>query len=426
MTDAIVKVSRKGCRSQRFHVNTLGVTDTYASNLSWNDTFNGVKNPQWKEQVKLHINATTSANGSRTTVEEIPGRAFSRTHLVSVQNGWSSPPSEIKIYGSLSFPTVYALDSGKMSETLAVASGRFYSKCSDAVFRNNIAESAAEYKQTVKAVQHRGTQLFRTFPRYVDQLVKGLSRFKRVPIKHRKTSITKFVSDTYLEYNLGWRPAISDIGKIIDELASTERLLNVDEITASAVSDPASAFELTETVSESALTVTCKKVGKAFSSVRYVGAVVLERNVGVGKLQGNFGLTLENFVPTLYQLLPYSFVLDYFSNLGQVVNSICFLNSRLGWVCQTKRNESEVITSSVSASFTQTPPAGTVLIKEALELSPYTSRVRSVSFVRAGVGAPPVPDLVFHLPNRTNQWVTIGALLGGRLQKWTSLISSFL
>lgn len=426
MTDSIVKVSQQGHRSERINTTTLGVQNTTASSLFWDDTFNGVKNPRWKEQVRAHINATTSANGLRITVEEVLGRAFSRVHLVSLNNGWSSPPATIKIEGSLNFPSVYALDSGKMSETLSVAGGRFYSKCFDAVYRNNIAESAAEYKETVKAVQHRGTQLFRTFPRYVETLITGVSRFKRVPIKHRKASIAKFVSDTYLEYNLGWRPAISDIGKIIDELASTERLLNVDEITASAVSDPASAFESTHTVSESALTVTCHKVGKAFSSVRYVGAVVLERSYGVGKLQGNFGLTLENFGPTLYNVIPLSFVADYFSNLGQVVNSICFLNSRLGWVCQTKRNESEVITSSVSASYSQTPPAGTVLIKEALELSPYTSRVRQVSFFRVGVGAPPVPNLVFHLPNRTNQWATIGALLTGRIRKWSSLISSFI
>jgi hypothetical protein len=426
MTDQIVKIFQRGNRSYRRHTTSIGTQVTFASSLSWDDTFNGVKNPRWKEQVSAHINATTDANGSRTTVEEVLGRAFSRVHLVSASNGWSSPPTENKIEGSLAFPTIYGLDSGNMADTLAVASGRFYAKASNAVYRNNIAESAAEYKQTVKAVQHRGTQLFRTFPKYVEVLIKGIPKFKRVPIKHRNHSISNFVSNTYLEYNLGWRPAISDIGKVIDELATSERLLNVDEITASAVSDPASAFESSSSVSEANLSVTCRRVAKAWSSVRYVGAVVLERNLGVGKLQGNFGLTLENFVPTLYELLPYSFVLDYFSNLGQVVNSICFMNSRLGWVCQTRRNESEAITSSVSAAFNSTPPAGTVLIKEAVELSPYTSRVRQVSFVRTGIGAPPVPSLVFHLPNRTSQWATIGALLGSRLKKWTSLVSSFL
>lgn len=425
MTDTISKINPTGWRSVRTVVDSLGAIQHIVATQKWVDTFEGFKNPSWKQQVRDHLNATTAAQGVRTTVEEIPGRAISRSHWVN-SLGAISHVVEESMSGSLAIPTIMAVNPTGMAYAATLAAGRFYAKASAAVQRSDIAESAAEYKQTVKALQHRGTQLFRTFPRYVEMLIDGVPRFYRVPLKRRKIEIIKWVSDSYLEWNLGWRPAISDIGKIIDELSTSDPVLDYSRIKASAVSDPSSVLEEFTVVSSGNLNVECHMVGKSWSSVRYEGVVLIQKSLGVGKLRGNFGLTLENFVPTLYQLLPYSFVADYFSNLGQVINSLCFLQSRLGWTCVSQRNESETITSSIRAYNSASVPPTVILVQDQLELAPYTARVRKVSFTRSAAAAPPVPSLVFHLPNRTSQWATIGALLGARSRKWTSLISSIL
>jgi len=41
------------------------------------------------------------------------------------------------------------------------------------------------------------------------------------------------------------------------------------------------------------------------------------------------GLNIDNFIPTIWELIPYSFVVDYFSNVGQVLQAASFCTSRL-------------------------------------------------------------------------------------------------
>jgi hypothetical protein len=74
----------------------------------------------------------------------------------------------------------------------------------------------------------------------------------------------------------------------------------------------------------------------------------------------NWGLRIEDFVPTLYELFPFSFVVDYFSNLNEVVNAQFVNKSSLvfAWVGGKKS-----ITQESNSSYTWSLPYPPIVSK---------------------------------------------------------------
>ena len=54
------------------------------------------------------------------------------------------------------------------------------------------------------------------------------------------------------------------------------------------------------------------------------------------RLRGLLGFKLEDFVPTMWNLLPYSFLVDYFVDVGGILNAITTDISAVRWVSETQ------------------------------------------------------------------------------------------
>jgi hypothetical protein len=53
------------------------------------------------------------------------------------------------------------------------------------------------------------------------------------------------------------------------------------------------------------------------------------------------GFDWSNFVPTLWEILPWSFAIDYFTNIGDVLSAWSFPLSAITWAQSTLRNSHE-------------------------------------------------------------------------------------
>jgi len=58
-----------------------------------------------------------------------------------------------------------------------------------------------------------------------------------------------------------------------------------------------------------------------------------------------FGFRPEEFVPTAWELIPYSFVVDYFTNVNDIINAWAYRSAGIEWLQYTAYRESEVKTT---------------------------------------------------------------------------------
>jgi hypothetical protein len=139
------------------------------------------------------------------------------------------------------------------------------------------------------------------------------------------------------------------------------------------------------------------------------------------------GVTLDNFIPTAYNLLPYSFVIDYFSNLGQIVNALSFCNGRVNWVNRTQRTVGKCTAQSGqvrSPGSVETDQFVYTYIEE--QNSPATTKVTKTAFTRTSVSNVPIPTLELKFPTSGTVWTNLGALLLSRSRAASKLIGAIL
>lgn len=70
------------------------------------------------------------------------------------------------------------------------------------------------------------------------------------------------------------------------------------------------------------------------SVVVYRGMVRIAQDT-IQEVHRNLGLDLSSFAPTVWEVIPYSFVADYFTNIGDMIDAASFPRSTLSWVAKT-------------------------------------------------------------------------------------------
>lgn len=124
----------------------------------------------------------------------------------------------------------------------------------------------------------------------------------------------------------------------------------------------------------------------------------------VARLQGLFGFNLEEFVPTVYELMPWSFLVDYFSNLGTVIETGCASQSMIKFALKTTTFESTVVSLQ-----TPYPSSASIPVVYSLISPGSVKQVRKRVLRAAYTQLPNVPFSV-SLPGSRMQYANMLAL----------------
>jgi hypothetical protein len=170
---------------------------------------------------------------------------------------------------------------------------------------------------------------------------KAIQRAKKSDPKNWRQKL----SGLWLEYSFGWVPLISDCqdavkawsrlgekrpGKPISvsfqAYYDTHADPNFDNATLAIGSMP-HAYVHTEAYASETHTV------------RYKGVLKPQAEMTKWDDWSLFGFTPSEFIPTAWELLPWSFLVDYFTNIGDILTSSVTDTSRVLWVNKTVRQE---------------------------------------------------------------------------------------
>lgn len=401
----------RGC-NYRYHaeITTNGVSTNKVQTsyrVTWQDGVTGSSLPNFKQIIRAGGNATTGFSAFETTKKSIPVTA--KCHIKGPKSG---PPSTDKYF------TVYDSDSDRFpagdpqglsaSSPDILAREQFLQKYRQTRRSMMIGVSLGELRQTVQMIA-RPAQALRS------EVLRARESAKRRVRGLRGPQAAKAIADSWLEYQYGWKSLIGDI-KDAAKLASVCPARFREVITAQSEN----TWESDRVDTSYAFTGVTYPYWRAVaiqnntSRVRYKGAV--STSITPPSFPEQLGLSWSSVLPTIWELIPYSFLIDYFSNVGQVIEGISMGSVGLSWGCRSEKRQT-------SKSFQATIDAKTMqnVLGSSYEWSgnvngggiPSTRKVVVRTPVYSvGIG---LADLDFRLPGRDSlKWLNLAGLAVAR------------
>jgi len=258
--------------------------------------------------------------------------------------------------------------------------------------------SAGEFGETVRFVNGTGREVFRRLWPYLHDL-------EKIGRTVTPQNLLRSISRRWLEYSFGVRPLIADIDDAFKALGrlATERQPRLLVRTSSSSLENHPVIETVYNANDYEIKVLTRR--QSLYGCRIYGCVSIDQ--GVDRWQSEFGFKLDEFVPTLWELIPFSFLADYFINVGAVIDAYALNTSGVRWLAMgefsSNNLENEVIP-------TFQPLSGWTYNQNSILLGKPTTK-RSIVKSRKPIStADLMPSLRFKIPGSSTQWLNIAAL----------------
>jgi len=177
------------------------------------------------------------------------------------------------------------------------------------------AVSLGEMRETLHGIRNPAKSLRKGLSGYLNDVKKRCSGIKKLD---RTLHVIK---DTYLEWSFGWRPLLSDIdsaGKALNsQLDTFERSERIG--VSQTWTTQSNMYDRTVTDARAWFAWDVYHIADYQHKVRMFGAI---HRPGKQNIYQHLGLTPSNWLPAAWELLPFSFVTDYFINIGNCLSAL--------------------------------------------------------------------------------------------------------
>jgi hypothetical protein len=371
---------------------------------------NGNKRPHWREDLKRHLPTTTQFEGFEDKLIQKP--AFVSKQFVmkpgypKVGNEYHEVSDYIRTYNwynpdGLSSWTTEAENEAKRKFVNQVRNAQ--TTFQGGTFLAELGKTIAFIKSPVKSLRRRLNYDLRKV-----QKVNLPRSVRRLP----KPKLREVLADTWLEIQYGLKPLINDADDALRTVAESNVLVDNQYISCVGVGSK-------EVVTHSG-PFTQASAGLGFSymleniescRVRLLGQV--DSGMYAMTNMRRIGLDPSNWLPTAWEIVPWSFLIDYFSNVGDIISAASMARSGIVWINRTERR------SYVSKAYNCRPygvPAEGPDHYEFLnaftppKFSYERKKVYRIDYTSQSL----VPTLEISIPGTGTKWLNIAALFAGR------------
>lgn len=384
----------------------------------------GDNHRDWKDRIRRGSNATTdlTVDGVRM-LGYVP--AYYSWHSNCVANCQGSPSATNKgsqwVYGNITstqaFPTT---DPVTLDQEAAknLAKERFMLNALDKQRRFQGGVFLGELSRSIRMMRKPAKNLFESIGRTTANLRKNGMLLP----KHKRR---EFLGNSYLEASYGWRPLVSDIQNGAEALAEYHLKRGQESVYVRGASGP-----MDELISD---VTTLQPLQYGLSAMRFRRRIVNTSTVFAkyyGKLnvapvntlfmyERFLGLDLSSFVPTAWELMPYSFLVDYFTNIGNVINAWSFQEAQLNWCSRTvvRSFNRKYHTGSQFEGDSPSPGScyGRLVASHPEEFTLQRMRIERSANVLGEMSS--IPSIRFRLPGTSMKWLNIAALAKVKFSK---------
>lgn len=385
------------------------------SGRSWVDSRTGEKNPRWRAQIAAGHQAGTTMSGYREVYQPQEGYAAITRKYSPAYPAFPKPWSLTAFWATFSSSyTADDPDSLDVTEADNMAKRIFVEKVrkKQTTFQGGIF--AAEAYKTITLIRNPAKTLRERLGGYFNSLTRrgGILRREKTP-KGRRNAL----ADSWLEASFGWRPLLHDIDSGAQALAESG-IIERD------TRSPVRALGFSEETSHGPVV----QLGQGYPG-QYVQHLRRERVevryialVDTGSYSvfnpTRIGFDPSNWLPTVWEVVPWSFLIDYFANIGDIISAASLNTSGVRWTLRTERKITSVETLNLGPKALQ---SSTVFTDNYAVFRPSRLLHERRSVHRSPYNGDFVPTLEFQIPRTGTQWLNIAALAVSR-----NLIGRFL
>lgn len=379
----------------------------YPKSAWWRRFRAGNVNPKWKQQVEDHQNATTSLNATYSTIDSKKG------YLTISGDQGVDGDTTLHVEGHLAMYTLaeFGWVGGWTSNAESKASIKFHQAVRETQHKMAGMVFAKEFGQVVRMFTRPLEGLERGINDYLRQ-VRRLNRenrkryFTKKPKKYAR-NLTQIAGNTWLENAFGLQPFLQDLE---DSRAAYNSLFDKERVVAvSGGGVDFKDFGMT-TVSEPVL-IPAQNSNWCFTNtgwtehhiVRFYGQVLAQAATTASDRAARYGFSFSEFIPTAWEILPWSFLIDYYANIGGMLEALVTDTANVRWSTRTEIRRSEKVRTVVPdyARIKSTWSAsGWKLYSAHGRPSIATWSRREISRSISGV---PYPGVVFRIPSAETQ-----------------------
>jgi hypothetical protein len=380
-------------RKFSMYTNNNGVKTIYNSVHTLNNGRVASDRPMYKDVIRKRGNATNDLSAFTNTAKFMPSYASARgtgTNAGKTYETTTANPLPVT-------PSVINETRLNLASDIAAT----------AIMKKILAQQQSfagpqflgELREAVKMLKRPAESLSKQLENYHRQLAQTL-RFKN------RKDWRKVIGDSWLEGCFGWAPIVSDIGAIAESALDRFNLNPIKRVTGVGTSEADLVQILNRTAGIASIYYDYEKRQESRRRVIFtagVEAFVSRGNNGIERVIASSGLdNWQQAVPTAYELMPWSFLLDYFTNIGDAINAACTSTAGVVWSQRTTITENKCQFIGLRHTFSPSYPMTASRMGHAI------STKRTVERTAASI---PTPGLRFELPESNFKLGIIAALL---------------
>ena len=341
----------------------------------------------WSHLISIGANAGSGLVGKRTRLKPGGGGCYVSN---SVTHGWDSAAGE----GLGALPPLTNLP-GALPLAGQLASEKLLGSYLNATKKWRGGNFLVEFSETVHMLRHPIVSLFGK----TQHFVKGVREIRHLsPEPYRKK-----LGRLWIGYSFGWKPLFEDIkdaNKALDALSAGtgHDVIGINgsgsdvKVTSSNPNQPTyegqgefDTYSITE------------------QRVKYYGAI-RARPESFATVADTFGVEPDDILPAVWEAIPWSFFIDYFLNVQQVIDSWRYAHASLAWLMQGTK---------ASVRFVGTgwrPKPISSIFDVSMAVNSSESRVDYLG--RNVINSIPYPPFRFKIPGlQSLKWVNTAALI---------------
>lgn len=373
-------------------------------NSSFTNFKTSTNNPKWRRQVQLHQNATTGREIDESKWKDGFGYIevrYWRNHASGKQERYNRAWGVITPVGRPSIPSFSTAEN--------LAKSRFWKKAKAQQTAFNGLTALGELAETLRMLRNPAQGLRRGLDDYLGAVT---NRTRRA----NKRSLPGIVSDTWLEHVFGWQPLINDVRDAGEALnRRSNRYAGIyTRISGSATDEQASFSNVSNDGFMFGLNYVGKGLTKHYVSVRFYGQWKNECESPVEANTNLFGVNWRDIVPSAWELIPYSFLADYFTNIGDVLSAWSVRKSNIAWVSRTVNIRSVAKRHNVIIDYSQFPATVGLFLGYISKYADFGDSSCTRRYVHRKTESPGLPDFRLEMPGFGTKWINMSALLLSR------------